>query len=747
MTVSSGSTGARSYKAHYAKKVYTVDFETNGGTAVASQSVEHGDKVDQSKTDTSKDGYTLEGWFTDEQFTTEFNLNEAVTGSLKLYAKWEENEAKFSYLAGKGGSVDPKSEIVKVINGKAAGSTATAADGYEFVCWTDIDGKTVSEDAAFIPDKTGGKYVSASYTANFRVIPEYPVTYDLDGGALADGVTNPEKYTKNDTFKLNNPTKDGAEFIGWTGTGLTESTKEVTVPVGSTGARSYKAHYTKIVYTVDFDTNGGTEVASQSVEYGDKEDQSKVNTSKDGYTLEGWYEDKELTKAFDLSTKITEPKTLYAKWKENEATFKYVFSKGGSVSSKSETVKVITGTAAGSTATAADGYEFVGWTDIDGNAVSVNATFVPEKSDGKYVSASYVANFEKKEVPPEPVEPGESIVSIIEAPELTYTGKEQTAFKDTDEYTVKNGNATNAGKYKAVITPKDGFVWADGTSGSKEVSFTIAKATLTAEYAGETIEWYEKPKMEVKVTGFVNGETADTAKDYAAPEAKAPTYKPHKKYSVTPYGGSAANYTFDYVSGKLTVNCKTVMMAKVKAGKSKATISWTKVPGAKGYKIYGSKCGKCGKCGKPETEYKLIGTVKGQKLKTTIRKLQKASYKFYVVAYRVQDGKTIELSRSPNLHVIINNAVKGRTNPTGINVNKTSVSINKGETTKVKGSIVCKKKPLKKDHAATVRYKSSDSHIAKVDKSGKITGKKKGECKIYVYTQNGIWKAVNVTVK
>ena len=70
-----------------------------------------------------------------------------------------------------------------------------------------------------------------------------------------------------------------------------------------------------------------------------------------------------------------------------------------------------------------------------------------------------------------------------------------------------------------------------------------------------------------------------------------------------------------------------------------------------------------------------------------------------------------------------------------------------GLVPEVKGTIVCKKKPLNKAHGAYVRYKSSDIHFAKVDKNGKITGKKKGKCKVYVYTQNGIWKAVNVTVK
>lgn len=515
--------------------------------------------------------------------------------------------------------------------------------------------RTPTGDAEILPVSVGSVKIAQPY---LLIIPAEPITYDLDGGALEEGAANPDVYTKIDTITLKNPTKEGYDFLGWTGTDLTEPTQTVTIPEESTGPRSYKANY-------------------------------------------------------------------------GQATFKYVAGMGGSVSPKSETVKSVTGEAAGSTATPSEDYEFIAWTDEEGVTVSTSPAFAPQKVDGKYVSATYIANFQKSG--------GNEIALIPPAPDMTYNGQPQTAYSDAEGYTVENGTAADAGTHKAVLTPREGYVWADGTTGSKEISYTIARATLTATYVGETIEWYNKPAMKVTVTGFVNGETAKTAKDYKAPKATAPNYKPHKTYNVKPSGGSAANYTFKYVSGKLNVKCTTVIIATAKAGKSQATLSWTEVPGATGYKIYGSKCGK---------PYKLMKTLKGQKtLKTTIKKLKKSTYKFYVVAYRTQGGKTIKLSTSPSMHIIINNAVKGHSNPTGIKVDKTSVTVNAGKTAKVKGTIVCKKKPLGKDHVGYVRYKSSDIHIAKVDAGGKITGVMKGTCKVYVYTQNGIWKAVKVTVK
>ncbi|MCR5793579.1 MAG: Ig-like domain-containing protein [Lachnospiraceae bacterium] len=58
-----------------------------------------------------------------------------------------------------------------------------------------------------------------------------------------------------------------------------------------------------------------------------------------------------------------------------------------------------------------------------------------------------------------------------------------------------------------------------------------------------------------------------------------------------------------------------------------------------------------------------------------------------------------------------------------------------------------KKKQLSNAHATEFRYASADNAIAKVDKKGNVTGVAKGSTKIYVYSRNGLAKAVKVTVK
>lgn len=85
---------------------------------------------------------------------------------------------------------------------------------------------------------------SITLKAMFDGPDSYTITYNLDGGTA----TNPSSYTvESDSFMLNNPTKDGFEFIGWSGTDLSgEQNMFVSVPKGSTGSRTYTAHWKEI---------------------------------------------------------------------------------------------------------------------------------------------------------------------------------------------------------------------------------------------------------------------------------------------------------------------------------------------------------------------------------------------------------------------------------------------------------------------------------------------------------------------
>ena len=71
---------------------------------------------------------------------------------------------------------------------------------------------------------------------------EYTITYNLNGGVAS----NPEEYTEaSETFTLNNPTKEGYAFIGWTGSNGEEPEIEVTIEKGTTGNLTYTANWAK----------------------------------------------------------------------------------------------------------------------------------------------------------------------------------------------------------------------------------------------------------------------------------------------------------------------------------------------------------------------------------------------------------------------------------------------------------------------------------------------------------------------
>ena len=159
---------------------------------------------------------------------------------------------------------------------------------------------------------------------------------------------------------------------------------------------------------------------------------------------------------------------------------------------------------------------------------------------------------------PDP-EPGETVVKA-DAPtansNLVYNGKTQTGVAASKAYTLTGATAKDAGIYTATATLNEGYEWADGTTAPKTVTYTIAKAKLTATYAGETVVEGAEPGYAVDVAGFVNGETVFTAAGFKAPSVTpvaSSQLVAGKSFTLTPAGGEARNYTYIYVAGTLKV--------------------------------------------------------------------------------------------------------------------------------------------------------------------------------------------------
>ena len=158
----------------------------------------------------------------------------------------------------------------KILRGqKAAEPAACEKAGCNFAGWY-LGESRFDFDTAIMENTT----LTAKWTAN-----QYAITYDLNGGT-AEG--NPDTYTvETDTFTLKNPTRPDYTFTGWSGTGLTgENNMTVTIEKGSTGERSYTAHWrynggssggsSSYPITVPGKTENGTvTVSPRSAEKGD----------------------------------------------------------------------------------------------------------------------------------------------------------------------------------------------------------------------------------------------------------------------------------------------------------------------------------------------------------------------------------------------------------------------------------------------------------------------------------------------
>ena len=136
---------------------------------------------------------------------------------------------------------------------------------------------------------------------------------------------------------------------------------------------------------------------------------------------------------------------------------------------------------------------------------------------------------------------------------LTYSGREQVGVPAGEGYEVSGGAAAAAGDYEATATPRDGYAWADGSTAPRAYRWSIARAPLTAAYAGEEVAEGEAPALRVDVTGFVGGEGPSTAAGYRAPAVSAPSPLAAGSYELAPSGGAADNYEFAYVGGTLAV--------------------------------------------------------------------------------------------------------------------------------------------------------------------------------------------------
>ncbi len=209
----------------------------------------------------------------------------------------------------------------------------------------------------------------------------YTVIFESEGATVAASpsvMTVPAGSTTLSALP-SEPQKADWNFAGWRterqggGTPFTRSTEV-------TGDITLYAHWTQdTVYTVRFDSRGGSDVASEYV-VASETAASPADPSRPGYRFEGWYADAQLETEWDFASgTVTSDTTLYAKWSLLTYTVTYTLN-GGTINGGNpaeytvESVELVLGNPFRSA------YEFSGWfADED---LTVAATSIPSGSTG-----------------------------------------------------------------------------------------------------------------------------------------------------------------------------------------------------------------------------------------------------------------------------------------------------------------------------------------------------------------------------
>ena len=271
--------------AQWTAPTYAVTLNTNGGTInngnVTGYTYGVGATLPAAD-DMTYTGHTFKGWYDNENLTGSpvTAIGGAETDNKEYWAKWEINQYTVT--------VKPENGKADIIITQDYGTPITAPtltrEGYTFKGWDKEIPETMPAENIT---------VKAQWEIN-----QYTITFDTNGGSEIAPIT--QDYGTEITAP-DNPTRKGYTFKGWD--------KEIpeTMPAENI---TVKAQWEINQYTITFDTNGGSEIAPITQDYG-TEITAPDNPTRKGYTFKGW--DKEIPE-----TMPAENITITARWKDTE---------------------------------------------------------------------------------------------------------------------------------------------------------------------------------------------------------------------------------------------------------------------------------------------------------------------------------------------------------------------------------------------------------------------------------------------
>ena len=470
VTIPKGSTGDKRYIENWKLTEYNITMDLNGGSGQEKVVYTMTDEDFELPTPT-RHGYEFVGW-TGEGITTpqtSVKIPKGSTGDKAYTANWQVIEYTITLDTNGGPVVSPIKYTVE--------DTFTLPyilrPGYEFAGWTlDGSGMLPSTPLIIYPGTTGDLH----YKAEWR-LAEYTITMDLNGGSGQEKVV----YTITDEdFELPTPTRNGYEFVGWTGEGITTPQRIVKIPKGSTGNKAYTANWQVIEYTITLDTNGGPNVSP--IKYTVEDSFTLPYPLRPGYEFAGWTLDG--SGMLPSTPLIIYPGTTgdlhyKAEWRLAEYTINMDLNGG---SGKEKVVYTITDEDFELPTPTRNGYEFVGWT---GERITTPQTSVkiPKGSTG---NKAYTANWKVIRYTITLVTNGGAVIASIR-----YTVEDSVTLPIPPErpgYEFAGWVLDGSGQF-----PSTPMIIPEGSTGDRiyEAEWRVATYTITYVSHGKAYNWVQ----------------------------------------------------------------------------------------------------------------------------------------------------------------------------------------------------------------------------------------------------------------
>lgn len=345
------------------RPIYTVYFDTNGGTSCSMQRVEEDSLVTEPTT--SKTGYTFVGW--------DYNFNTPLKSDLVISASWSPNQYTITFDAN-GGSLSNNN--LTVTYDKSYTLTTPTRPGYTFTGWYENNNKLTNG----IWNRTTNVTLVAKWTAN-----TYNISYDLNGGNL--NTNKPSAYKTDSVVEIGNPSKTGYEFIGWSVNGSSQRYKDYVIN-NTYGDISLVANFEANTYSVTLDSNGG-ECSYDLLTVTYNESYALPIPTKAGYKFEGWYNGSAKVES-GIWTR-TSSLDLKAKWSIANYTITYNLNDGvnnqnnpNSYTIETDTIKLLDASK--------KGYTFIGWTSDEITVPSKNVVIEKGTTGNVKFTANFTAN-------------------------------------------------------------------------------------------------------------------------------------------------------------------------------------------------------------------------------------------------------------------------------------------------------------------------------------------------------------------